>query len=234
MKLSDYLNGMRASTTAEELEAAIQANFKHSFRGRTWSQICKVRETCGDAICRAHPNGRYVPYFGAGRKLTVCEEVYRVGRGGNSTGVRYAWYDAKMWAVDVLKRNGLSQRAAHSIWDNWSSYPHRCLTTVEEALAGGLSDPQLDTLIQHERTDYGKPINYTVERNEADEWDYRASLPCSCGGTLFDWGAGHSDGFDFINWHCNACPDVFTEYLSPGRILEIRNVRRAALKQESK
>ena len=50
MKLSDYLEGMRAATSADELEAAIQAPFEHSYRGRTWSQICKVRVEAGNRI----------------------------------------------------------------------------------------------------------------------------------------------------------------------------------------
>ena len=220
MKLIEYLDGMRAATTAQELESAIQADFKHSYSGRTWSQICRVREDCGAAICRAHPHGRYVPQFGPRRQLTVCEEIYGVGRGQNSTGVRYAWYDAKIWAVEVLKRNGMSQKAAYLIWDEWSQYPHRCLDTIEKALAGKFPDPPLDTLIPHERTAYGSPIKYTVE---ASQFDRRAIRPCQCGGTLFDWGSGFSYGFDFINWRCNACPDVFTEYLAPGRLYELRN-----------
>lgn len=230
MKLTDYLDGMRAATTAKELEAAIQAPFKHSFRGRTWSTICKVRIEAGNRICEAHPHGDYVPRFGPGRVLTVRGESYKVGRGQNSTGVRYVWHSAGEWAKDVLKHAGLSTRAAHRIWEGWSDYPHRCLPIVEAALAGKIPDPRLNRLIRHKRTGYGSPIRYTVEQNDADESDRRATRPCKCGGTLFDWGAGHSEGFEFINWHCNACPDVFTEYMTRDRLYALRQSTRSKLK----
>ncbi|WP_448952187.1 hypothetical protein [Labrys neptuniae] len=222
MNLTEYLDGMRVATSAEELEAAIKAPFKHSFRGRTWSQICKVRIEKGNEICAAHAHGRFVPIFGPRGLITLCGETYRMGHGQNSTGVRYIWHYAKTWAIEVLARNGFSQRAAYAVWDECGDYPHRCLKRIEEALAGKLPDPVLDTLIWHERS-YGSPIAYTVEQNNADKYDRRATRPCRCGGTLFDWGAGFSAGFDFINWHCNACPDVATEYLSPGRLYEIRS-----------
>lgn len=218
MKLTEYLEGLRAATTAEELEAALHVDFKHPFHGPTWSRICKVREEVGEAICRAHPNGRFVPTFGPRRVLQVCGETYKVGRGGNSTGVRYVWTYAQFWAVDVLKANGLSQRAAYRIWDCWGNYPHRCLPIIADALAGKIPDPELNVLIRHERTSYGSPVNITVEKNEG-----RAMKPCECGGTLFDWGAGHSLGFDFVNWHCNKCPEVFTEYLGEGGLAALRN-----------
>lgn len=222
MKLEEYLAGMEAAQTCEELEAAIHMPFRHTYRGRTWNRICKVRIVAGERIVAANPNGRFVPHFGAGRRLTVCGESYRVGRGGNSTGVRYSWHHAGEWAMAILRREGFSIRAAHRIWDGWDQYPHRCLATVAKALAGGYPDPELNLLVRHERTGYGHPIKYTVEQNEADPWDRRASRPCACGGTLFDWGAGHSDGFDYINWHCNACPDVFTEYMTQKQLYALR------------
>lgn len=223
MKLAEYLDGMRAATTAEELEAAIQAPFKHAFRGRTWSAICDVRREVGNRIVASHPLGKYVPQFGSRRILMICEDTYKVGRGQNSTGVRYVWEYARIWARDVLMRNGFSRRAAYRICDgDWFSYPHRSLSTVEAALAGKIPDPELNVLIRHERTGYGQPINYSVEMNDADKWDHRASRPCECGGTLFDWGGGYSEGFEFINWHCNKCPDVFTEYMDSRRFAELR------------
>lgn len=228
MKLAEYLDGMRAATTAEELEAAVRADFKHSFRGRTWSQICKVREEVGYRIVAAHPNGRYVPRFGTGRKLEVCERTFKVGRGQNSTGVRYCWHYAGEFVKGVLREEGFSLRAASRIWDNWGDYPHRCLPIVAKALAGEIPDPELGVLIRHKRTSYGKPINYSVEKNDADKWDRRASRPCECGGTLFDWGAGHSEGFDYVNWHCCACPDVFTEYMTHDQLCSLRQGARNA------
>lgn len=224
MKLAEYLCGIRAATTADELEGAIQARFKHAYNGRTWSQILRVTSEKGLEICDAHPLGRYVPRLGARHLLTVCDTHYKVGYGQNSTGVRYCWSYAEEWAIGVLLGNGLSRRAAYAVWNSWSRYPHRCLRVLEDALAGKLPDPPLDTLILSYQS--GNPIKYTVEQNEADKWDWRANRPCECGGTLFDWGAGYSDGVDFINWHCNKCPRVFTEYLSEGRLSIIRGSAR--------
>lgn len=229
MKLAEYLDGMRAATTAEELEAAIQGDFKHSFRGPTWTKICNVRTERGREIVAAHKLGRYVPTFGERRALTVCGETYKVGRGQNSTGVRYVWHAAGVWAIDVLMRNGFSRKAANMLWESgWRDYPHRCLSLVAAILDGKHPDPVLNVLIRHERTDYGQPICYTVEQNNADKWDYRANRPCECGGTLFDWGAGHSYGFEYVNWHCNKCPDVFTEYMTREQMYELRAVAREA------
>jgi hypothetical protein len=222
IRLTDYLDGMRAATTSSELEAAIQAPFRHSFRGRTWSAICKVRIEAGKRICAAHPNGRFIPRFGPRRRLTVCGQEYGVGRGQNSTGVRYVWHFAGEWAKQVLMDNGMSARAAHRIWGGWSDYPHRCLLTVEDALAGKIHDPEFNVLHRHERTGHGNPISYSVDQNNDCTFDKRATRPCGCGGTLFDWGSGYSEGFNFINWHCNKCPDVFTEYMTSERMSELR------------
>lgn len=224
IRLSDYLDGISAATTANELEAAIQVPYEHSYRGRTWSRICKVRIASGQRICAAHPLGFYAPHFGQRRQLSVCKETYRVGRGQNSTGVRYVWHGAGEWAKDVLVRNGFSIRAAHRVWDGgWDTYPHRVLTVVDDALNGRIPDPDLNVLIRHERTDYGRPVKLTVEQNDAEELFRRATRPCECGGALFDWGGGHSEGFEFISWHCNQCPDVFTEYMTRQRFYELRS-----------
>lgn len=222
MKFSEYLQGIRAATTGEELEAAIQAPYKHSFSGRTWSAICKERVKTGNAICEAHSLGKFVPRM-VGRKLTVCGETYGVGRGGNSTGVRYAWSNAESFAKAVFMRHGFTARAAHRIWDCWSDYPHRCLPIIEKALAGGYPDPVLDTL-QFCYTGSG-PVNITVEENDADEFG-RATKPCQCGGTLFDWGCGFTEGFTRVSWHCNKCADVYGEYVSNERLLKLRARRR--------
>jgi hypothetical protein len=225
MKLADFLNGLRAATSAAELEAAIQADFKHPFHGPTWSKICNVRIAKGIEICDAHPLGKFVPRFGPGRKLTVCGETYKVGRGGNSTGVRYAWHYAGEWAMSILRREGFSVQAANRIWEGWRDYPHRCLAIVEKAVAGEIPDPELNVLRPHGRID-GNPIRYTIEQNDADKGDHRATRPCPCGGTLFDWGAGHSLGFEFINWHCNACPEIYTEYMTTAQLYALRRASR--------
>jgi hypothetical protein len=119
-------------------------------------------------------------------------------------------------------KNGIGQRAAHRIWSEWNDYPHRCLTTIDDFFAGKIPDPELNILIRHQRTEHGRPINYSIERNDADECDRRATRPCACGGTLFDWGAGDSEGYEFVTWRCNACPDVFTEYMTHAQLYELR------------
>lgn len=222
MKLSEYLGGLRQASTAEELEAAIQAPYKHAFHGRTWTTICKVRTDVGNAIVAAHPLGKFVPRM-IGRRLTVVGETYGVSRGGNSTGVRYAWHAAGEFAKSVLKRHGFTTRAASRIWDSWSDYPHRCLAVVEKALAGGYQDPVMDTLIFCYTG--GGPVNITVEENNADDCGKRATMSCKCGGTLFDWGCGFSDDFTHVSWHCNQCADVYTEHVTPQRFREIRQPR---------
>ncbi|MES3041845.1 MAG: hypothetical protein V4730_11940 [Pseudomonadota bacterium] len=226
MKLTEYLDGINRADTAEALEAAIQAPFKHAFHGPTWSRICKARIARGKAICAASQHARFIPQFDARRQLSVCGETYKVGRGGNSTGIRYAWCSAEDFAIDVLKRNGLSQRAAHLIWGEWSSYPHRTIFTIEHALAGEHADPVLDTLELSYVSSAG-PINYTVAQNNADPHDKRATEQCpGCKtGTLFDWGAGFSSGFTFVNWHCNGCGNVYCEHMTPTRFAATRRPR---------
>lgn len=220
MKLEEYLDGMRGAKNAAELEAAIRAPFKHEFRGRTWSRICKVRIEAGDRIVSEHPNAFYIPRFGARRLLNCCGETYKVGHGHNSTGVRYVWHAAGVWAQERLRRNGFGIRAAYRLWENgWNDYPHRCIAFVDDVLAGNVQDPILNTLIRHEGH---SPINYSIEANDADKHDRRSHRPCQCGGTLFDWGGGHAAGFEFISWRCNKCPDVFTEYMTREQFIALR------------
>lgn len=228
MKLDEYLAGMEAATTVATLEAAIQAPFTHKFRGRVWERISDVRIRKGYKIVAAHPLSRFVPHFGGGRSrtLTVCGETFKVGRGGNSTGVRYAWHYAGEWAKEVLQRNGFTKRAAERLWGCGRDYPHRLLAVIELAVAGGIPDPELNVMIRYVGS--GSPISYTVEQNDADKQDRRATKPCDCGGTLFDWGAGHSEGFDYVSWYCNGCPDSFTEYLGPGELRALRNPAKVA------
>lgn len=226
MKLADYLDGMRGAKDAAELEAAIKAPFKHSFSGRTWSQICKVRVEAGERIVAAHPNSFYIPRFGDRRMLTCCGETYKVGRGQNSTGVRYAWHAAGVWAQSLLRQHGFGVRAAYRLWESgWQDYPHRCITFVEDILAGKIPDPEMNVLI---RRSGHLPINYSIEANEADKYDRRSHRPCECGGTLFDWGGGFDSGFEYISWHCNKCSDIFTEYMTREQFYAIRNAGRTA------
>lgn len=224
MKLTEYLDGLRAARTASELDDAIRVPFKHLYHGRTWTTICKVRMERARAIIDEHAHRPFVPRI-QGRTVTVCGETYGTGKGMNSTGVRYVWHSAGQFAKDVLRRNGFSQRAASRIWSAASGdYPHRCLAIIDEALAGKLADPPMNKLI-FSHMGHG-PIKYTVAANDADDLDRRASRPCGCGGTRFDWGCGDSDGFTFINWHCNKCRRVYIEYVSPERLCDLRQQAR--------
>ncbi len=206
MSLTEYLDGMHAATTADELEAAIQVDCKHPYHGRTWSRICKVRIHAGERIVAAHPNGYFVPRFGAGRILTVCGEQYKVGSGQNSAGVRYAWSYAREWAEGVLRTNGFSRRAANRVWDGCFDYPHRALATVEDALAGRLPDPPFNRLI-YIRNTIGGPVRV----NRQMEAKNRAHRPCKCGGWRWDWGCGWTGYAWFINWYCDRCPRIYGE-----------------------
>lgn len=224
MTLAQYLEGLRQAGTAAELERAIHAPFVHPYRGRTWAAICKVRIERGKAICQAHPNGRFIPRV-EGRVLSVCgESCGVVGHAHCSTGARFYWHSAGTLAKSIMKRHGLSSRAAARIWSEWNEYPHRCLAIVEAALNGQLNDPPFDTLILSYRV--SSPVNITVEANAADHVDHRATMPCVCGGTLFDWGGGFGDDLTFVHWHCNTCTRVFTEYVTQARLERIRQPRR--------
>jgi len=235
-ELEPYLEGMRLATTPEELEAAFQKDqiwSRHGYRSRGWKRIDQIRQEAGLRLCDLFPSGRFVPRYGANRRLEVCGKTFRVARGGNSSGVRYAWHDAQTWAIGLMTAEGLSLRAGHAIWDSWASYPHRALQTALKALAGRMPDPELNVLIRHERTG-GGPLRYSIEENERGDGmnGRRASRPCACGGTLFDWGAGYSSGFEFVEWRCNACTDVFTEYMTQERLYALRQGKDVAIARE--
>lgn len=229
-----YIEGLRAATSGEELEAAIQMPFPHRYRGAQWERISAARIAAGLAIVDRHPLGRFVPRLGARHALSLCGKRYKVGYGQNSTGVRYAWHAAGIWAMAILRAEGFSIRASHRLWgSSWGDYPHRSLRLVEAARAGKIPDPELNVLIRHKRYGSERPINYTVEANDSDVGDHRATRPCACGGRLFDWGAGFSEGFWYVNWHCNACPDVFTEYLNSEGIAALRAAARRPAAMEA-
>jgi hypothetical protein len=223
MTLTDYLDGMRGAATATDLEAAIQAPFKHSFRGPTWSRICNTRIEAGNRICLASPNGKFVPMFGPRRKLTLCGHTYGVGYGQNSSGERYVWTYAEEWAVKVLREHGFGVRASHLIWDNAGSYPHRALQCIEEALAGQHPDPPMNRLIYVRDTCDGMPVR--VDRRY--ESKHRAHRPCRCGGTRWDWGSGYSLGITFVHWYCDGCPRVYEEHVTEDRFAKIRSQKAA-------
>jgi len=217
MTLAEYLDGMRRATTADELEASFQAPHPHAYRGRIWAQICRVRIEAGRRICDADPNGRFVPAYGPRRSLIVCGQAYHVGHGQNSTGVRYAWHYAQEFAEGVLRENGFSKRAAHIIWSWAFKYPHRSLQSVQAALAGELPDPRFDRLLYRGRC--RGPIRVDRETESGT----RAHRPCACGGWRWDWGCAWTGYCDVITWRCDRCPRIYVEYLSPGRLYEIRN-----------
>jgi len=218
-----YIAGLEAAETIEELEEAIQAPRRpHRYRGRGYAEVSAARHAASEALCAAHAYAPYIPQFKDG-VLTVFGENRRLGRGRSSC----TWQYAGRWAKDVLKRHGLSQRAAYQVWDWWiSGYPHRAISVVEAALGGKIPDPEMDTL-----TFVYKgigPINYSLEDNANDPVDSRAHRPCACGGTLFDWGSGYDHGFTRVSWHCNRCADVFVEYCTDKRFAEIRKPRMPA------
>lgn len=218
-----YIAGLEAAETIEEFEEAIQAPRRpHRYRGRGYAEVSAARHAASEALCAAHAYARYIPQFKDG-VLTVFGESRRLGRGRSSC----TWQYAGRWAKDVLKRHGLSQRAAYQVWDWWiSGYPHRAIAVVEAARGGKLSDPRMDVLtFAYKSTG---PINYSLEANANDPVDSRAHRPCACGGTLFDWGCGYDHGFTFVSWRCNQCADVFVEYCTDKRFAEIRKPRTTA------
>lgn len=235
LELRPYLDGMRAATTPDDLEAAFQkdrAYQKHGFRSRGMRAIEKVLVEEGVRLCVGHPHGHLVPRYDERRRLEVNGETYRVARGGNSTGVRYAWCDARDWAIDAMTKGGLSRRAAHLVWNSFRDYPHRALQTVEKAMTGEIPDPQLDVPVRSQHPG-NRPISLSVEENEREGRHRRASRACTCGGTLFDWGCGHHLGFEFVEWRCNACPDVFTEHMTRETLYALRQGAENAIAREA-
>jgi hypothetical protein len=216
MKLTEFLDGMRSATTAEELERAIQADYKHPFRGPTWSRICNVRIEAGERICDIHPDGKFVPRLGKRRALTVCGETYSVGYGQNGAGERYIWHYAKDWAFGVLASHGFSKRACAAIWGCAFDYPHRALEVVADALAGKLPDPPFNRLI------LGRLAHGPVRVNRKTESKTRAHRPCKCGGWRWDWGCGWNGYANVISWRCDRCRRVYIEYVTEERLYEIR------------
>lgn len=217
MKEAEYLDGLRAATTAAELEAALHVGFKHSFHGAIWRRICAVRIAKGLEIVAAHPLSYFIPQFAGDRSrvLSLCGETFRVARGQNGAGVRYAWHAAECWAKPILRAQGFTQTATHAIWDGgWQDYPHRSLAIVERAVDGQMPDRPLNRLIY--RYDGSGPIK--CELGEDD----RAYRPCGCGGTRFDWGCAWNGWSYEISWRCNRCPRVYVEWVTSARLTEIR------------
>ncbi len=142
-------------------------------------RICKVRIEAGQRICNASSHARFVPRFGRGRQLEVCGETYRVGRGQNSTGVRYVWHYAKEFAVEVLQRTGIGVRASHQIWNTAFDYPHRTLGILDE-FCGETPRSTIEPVDLPGRSITGTPVKV----NRKSEAEHRSHRPCKCGGVL--------------------------------------------------
>jgi hypothetical protein len=211
MKRKEYIDGLRSASTVEELETAIQAPYH-----RSWRMILGIIRERAERLCASHPDSRFIP-LRKGNQLEICGESHSCGRGGG-----YYGYGAEEVVKGALRRNGLSQTAAYRIWE-WAAGPylHRCIPIIADARAGKLSDPPMNRLIFAGMSCCG-PINMSVEANAADDISSRATLPCGCGGTLFDWGSGYSDGFNFVSWRCNKCPRTYSEWVTDERFREIR------------
>jgi hypothetical protein len=215
MKRKEYIEGLRLASTVEELEAAIHAPYSHS-----WNMIGKIIRERAETLCAIHPNSRFVP-LRKGKQLEICGESHSCGRGGG-----YYGYGAEEVVKGALRRNGFSQIATYRIWE-WatSTYLHRCIPIIADALDGKLPDPPMNCLIFAGMSCAG-PVNISVEANAADDISHRATRPCECGGTLFDWGSGYSDGFNFVSWRCNKCPRTYSEWVTDERFREIRQPSR--------
>ncbi|WP_430912865.1 hypothetical protein [Methylobacterium sp. sgz302541] len=215
---AQHVAALASASTPAEIESAFQAalNDLGRYRSSRHRPIHAAMVARGLELCAAHPRGGFVPRFGAGRRLHVRGEVYRVGRGQNSTGVRYVWAYAERWARARMEDGGLSITASKRVWGSWSDYPHRALRVIEEFDAGKHRDPVMNTLIR--QPDSRGPIRCEI----GEDQDRRAHRPCECGGTLFDWGCGWSSRIIPLEWRCNRCSAVFIEYVSDERLRAIR------------
>ena len=139
MKYSDWQDYVNAAKTSEDLEFRFQ-EFLVAWRNRGNRSVDKLTrdivEQRGRELAGLSPLGRFIPAFGPRRALTVCGEKYTVAKGGNSTGVRYAWCYAKEWAVEVMKKNDFpfDDDVLNIVWSWALSYPHRALLAMEKAV----------------------------------------------------------------------------------------------------
>lgn len=228
MELDDYLAGMRAATTADELEAALLAPYEHPYAGPIWNAICKTRVEEGLRLIATHPHGHLVPRL-SDAAVTVANEPLTLGSGFLAQNQPLDSPEVRQFVKGALARQGLSSRAAHRIAQAWSEYPHRCLAILESALKGELDDPPMNKpFLSH----LGRgPVSLTVADNDADQVHRRATMPCQCHGTLFEWGQQEDDGIAVVNWRCNRCDRVFVEYVTPDRMTAIQESARRPLEQ---
>lgn len=130
--LASHLAGINASSTAKELEARFRATFDLWKAQRTRERIREAVRVRGDQLCELRDRRALVPrYATRARRITVCGETYRVAKGGNSTGVRYAWHDANEWVKATLRKHGASESLTREIMEWWNNYPHRALRALE-------------------------------------------------------------------------------------------------------
>ena len=220
MKRKEYIDGLRSASTVEELETAVQAPYH-----RSWRMITGIIRERAEALCASHPHSRFIPLRN-GNQLEICGEFHSCGRGGG-----YYGYGAEEVVKGALRRNGFSQTAAYRIWElATEAYLHRCVQIIADALDGKLLDPPMNRLIFAGISCCG-PVNISVEDNEAEGTYRRATLACECGGTLFDWGSGYSDGFNFVSWRCNECPRTYSEWVTNERFREIRQCKGVVMSQ---
>lgn len=130
MKLSEHIENIRSADTPDALEKAFRATFDQ-FRPRTIARLHRAVIERGLELCQRSKRGALVPRWdGRHRRLHVAGQSYRVVHGGNSTGIRYAWHDAKEWARGVLREQNLDEDTIEIVLEWWREYPHRALRAL--------------------------------------------------------------------------------------------------------
>lgn len=220
-QLANSLKAISKARTPSDLEKLFQEahmNNKSHPSSRTWRQIGGAMCERGSALVRARQAGFYVPQYGARRQLTLCGEVYRVGCGQNSTGVRYCWTYAEIWANQVLHERGAPREVRKGIWDSCFDYPHRALAVAIE----WRKHPNRPEPV-YTRPQYIK-FHETVRFRGMDE--DRAMRPCpGCGGDQMDWGSGHIDYIEprySMEWRCMSCNRAEAEIMTTARLYQMR------------
>ncbi len=135
-KLAEHLKRIREAKTTKELESFCQAawnDYPIKFgQNRTHNKIDRAIVGRGKELCNMHPKGDMVPQYRKRNRITVCNETYAVGYGGNSTGVRYARMAANRWVEKILLENGATEELAKNIANWWKRFPHRALQSIEK------------------------------------------------------------------------------------------------------
>lgn len=133
MKLSEHLAKLSNARTADELELTFREGFCLFKKPLTRKRIRKAVTARGNSLVSESQHAQRIPTIGKYRKMQLCGKTYSVGFGGNSTGERYCWFDARAWAKDTLMEAGVCDQLAESIIEwTWSGYPHRALQAIEK------------------------------------------------------------------------------------------------------